>query len=78
MRKVVLFVHVSLDGYAAGPNGELDWICYDEELQEYAAEIERNVGSPLYGRVTYQLMEIYWPTVLTDPSSNEEDRAHAQ
>ena len=78
VRKVVLFVHVSLDGYAAGPNGELDWISYDEELQEYASEIERNVGSPLYGRVTYQLMESYWPTVLADPSSNEKDRAHAQ
>ena len=78
MRKVVLFVHVSLDGYAAGPNGELDWISYDDELQEYASEIESTVGSPLYGRVTYQLMESYWPTVLTDPSSNEKDRAHAQ
>jgi dihydrofolate reductase len=78
MRKVVLFVHMSLDGYAAGPNGELDWISFDDELQEYALEIESNVGSPLYGRVTYQLMESYWPTVLTDPSSNEKDRAHAQ
>ena len=79
MRKVVLFVHVSLDGYAAGPNGELDWIAYDDELQEYyVSEIESNVGSPVYGRVTYQGMESYWPTVLTDPSSDEKDRAHAQ
>lgn len=79
MRKVVLFVHISLDGYAAGPNGELDWISYDDELQEYyVSEIESNVGSPVYGRVTYQMMESYWPTVLADPSSTEKDKAHAQ
>ena len=34
MRKVVLFMHISLDGFAAGPNGELDWISYDEELEK--------------------------------------------
>lgn len=78
MRKIVLFAHVSLDGYAAGPNGELDWISYDEELQGYAAELVSNVGSPLYGRVTYQMMESYWPTVLTDPSSGKYEIEHAQ
>ncbi len=54
MRKVVLFIHVSLAGYAAGSNGELDWISYDDELQEYAADLVRNTGSPVYGRVTYR------------------------
>jgi dihydrofolate reductase len=78
MRKVALFMHLSLDGYAAGPNGELDWIPYDEDLQKYAAELVDKTGSPLYGRVTYQLMESYWPTVLTDPSSGQHDIEHAQ
>jgi len=78
MRKVALFMHLSLDGYAAGPNGELDWIPYDEDLQKYAAELVDKTGSPLYGRVTYQLMESYWPTVLTDPSSGQQDIEHAQ
>ena len=77
MRKVVLFVHVSLDGYAAGPNGELNWVSYDSELQQYAAEIVREVGSPLYGRVTYQMMERYWPTVLNNPASTPHETEHA-
>ena len=68
MRKVVLFAHVSLDGYAAGPNGELDWISYDGELQKYADALISDVGMPMYGRVTYHMMENYWPSVLQDPS----------
>ena len=78
MRKVVLFMHISLDGFAAGPNGELDWISYDEELEKYAEGIVSTVGSPLYGRVTYQMMESYWPTVLTNPSATEHALAHAR
>ena len=78
MRKVVLFMHLSLDGFAAGPNGELDWISYDQELEKYAEEVVSTVGSPLYGRVTYKMMESYWPTVLTNPSATKHDLEHAQ
>jgi dihydrofolate reductase len=55
MRKLVLFMHVSLDGFAAVANGGLDWISYDRELQQYADGIVATVGSPVYGRVTYEL-----------------------
>ncbi|GIK43731.1 MAG: hypothetical protein BroJett011_75640 [Chloroflexota bacterium] len=78
MRKVVLFMHISLDGFAAGPNGELDWISYDEELEKYAEEVVRTVGAPLYGRVTYQMMESYWPTVLTNPTATRHEIEHAR
>jgi dihydrofolate reductase len=78
MRKVVLFMHISLDGFAAGPNGELDWISYDEELEKYAEGIVSTVGSPLYGRVTYKMMESYWPTVLNNPSATKHDMDHAR
>jgi dihydrofolate reductase len=77
MRKVVAFVHLSLDGFAAGPNGELDWISYDTELEKYAEGIVNTVGAALYGRVTYKGMESYWPTVLTDPSSSKHEIDHA-
>ncbi len=78
MRKLVLFMHVSLDGFAAVANGGLDWISYDSELQQYADGIVATVGSPVYGRLTYELMASYWPTVLDDPDASEHDKAHAQ
>lgn len=78
MRKVVLFMHLSLDGFAAGPHGELDWISYDEELVKHAESIAATVGTAVYGRVTYQMMESYWPTVLTNPSSTKHEIDHAR
>jgi dihydrofolate reductase len=78
MRKLVLFMHVSLDGYASDSNGGLGWIPYNEELQAYADEVVAEVGSPVYGRATYQLMEGYWPTVLDDPNASQHSRDHAR
>jgi dihydrofolate reductase len=78
MRNVVLFMHISLDGFAGGPNGELNWISFDEELQKYAETIVDTVGTAMYGRTTYKMMEGYWPTVLSDPSSRPQEISHAR
>ena len=78
MRKLVLFMHLSLDGFSAGPKGELDFLSYDEELQQWADQLVKTVGSPVYGRTTYQLMESYWPTVLANPNAPKQSLAHAQ
>jgi dihydrofolate reductase len=78
MRKVVLFAHMSLDGFAGDVNGGLDFLTYDGELQKYAEELVKTVGAPLYGKTTYQLMEGYWPTVLNNPNANEHTLAHAR
>lgn len=77
MRNVVLFMHVSLDGFCATPNGGLDWVSYDGELEKYAEGIVSTVGAPLYGRATYQMMESYWPTVLRKESATKHERDHA-
>lgn len=76
MRNLVVFMHMSLDGFAAGPNGELDWIAYDQELEKHAETVVNTVGAALYGRVTYHMME-YWRTVLTNPDATEHERNHA-
>jgi dihydrofolate reductase len=61
-RKVTLFNHSSLDGYFAGPNGELDWPQVDDEMHQYAIGSAQSGGGLLFGRVTYELMSGYWPT----------------
>lgn len=76
MRNLVAFMHMSLDGFAAGPNGELDWISYDQELEKYAETVVDTVGAALYGRVTYHMME-YWRTVPANPASTPHELNHA-
>lgn len=78
MRKVISLMHVSLDGFTAGPNGELEWAIVDDELNPYVDGLIRKVDTALYGRVTYHGMESYWPTVLTDPNAAPRDLAHAR
>ncbi len=78
MRKVISFMHVSLDGFTTGPNGELEWAIVDEELNPYVDDLFKSVDTALYGRVTYLVMQSYWPTVLTDQDAAPRDLAHAR
>jgi dihydrofolate reductase len=77
MRKVILLMHVSLDGFTAGPNGEMDWILLEDEIFKDVTDELNTVDTSLYGRVTYQMMESYWPSVQADPASTEREIAHA-
>ena len=70
MRKVIFLMHVSLDGFVAGPNGEMDWIVYNDDVEKYAHALHSQTDAAIYGRVTYQMMDSYWPSVLADPSAN--------
>ena len=78
MRKVVLLMHMSLDGFTTGPNGELDWAIVDEEMEPYVDDLLKTVDTALYGRVTYHMMEGYWPTVPENPSSTKHEIDHAR
>ncbi len=53
---------VSVDGFFAGPNGEIDWHNVDEEFNTFAIEQLDSVDTLVFGRVTYELMASYWPT----------------
>lgn len=77
-RTVISLMHVSLDGFVAGPNGELDWAHVDDETYADVAAALDTVDTALYGRATYQGMESYWPAVPTDPASTENERHHAE
>lgn len=62
MAKLIVFNMVSLDGYYAGLNGDISWHNTDAEFGKFADEQTKLFGTQLYGRVTYQVMESYWPT----------------
>ena len=78
MRNLVLFMHVSLDGFVAGPKGEMNWINVDEEIFDYAEQRTQAADTALYGRVTYQMMEGYWPTAADQPSPTRHDIQHSK
>ena len=78
MRRLVLFMHTSLDGFVAGPNGEMDWINTDEEMFEYSGQRINSADTALYGRVTYQMMESYWPTAADQPNPTKHDIEHSR
>jgi dihydrofolate reductase len=78
MRKIISFMHISLDGFVAGPNGEMDWIKADEEIFDYVGKRISEGDTALYGRVTYQMMENYWPTAGNKPAATRHEIEHSK
>ncbi len=78
MRKVVSLIHLSLDGFASGPNDELDWISYDDELEQSAHAMHATTDAVIWGRRTYQGMASYWLTVPGNPASTQAELEHAR
>ena len=70
-RQVIVSNLVSLDGFMAGPDGEIDWFANlpDKEFDEYGVELIGTVDTMLFGRVTYELMAGYWP--VAKPESDD-------
>jgi len=62
MKKLLISEMVSVDGFFAGPNGEIDWHNVNEEFNTFAIEQLNSVDTLVFGRVTYELMASYWPT----------------
>ena len=78
MRKIFSFMHISLDGFVAGRNGELDWAKVDDEIFDHVGKRISEGDTALYGRVTYQLMESYWPTAADKPNASKHDIEHSK
>ena len=78
MKKVVIAMHISLDGFVRGPNGEMDWISVDEEMFGFTTVLTDNADTALYGRVTYEMMNNYWPTAGEQPNASKHDIEHSE
>src|SRR5207302_3380492 len=62
--KLIYSAITSLDGYVADVNGNFDWAAPDEEVHTFVNDLERPVGTYLYGRRMYEVM-VFWETALT-------------
>lgn len=69
MRKLILIVHTSLDGFVAGTKGELDGFDASQENLEFVCKITEEADAALFGRISYKLLNDFWPTA--------KDRANA-
>ncbi|MEU1590070.1 dihydrofolate reductase family protein [Micromonospora sp. NPDC005710] len=77
MRKIVVQMSVSLDGFFEGPDGDISWHRVDEELHQHFNDVIAPMGGFLNGRVSYELMAAYWPTADQDPTASGPEREFA-
>jgi dihydrofolate reductase len=67
MRRLIVFNNVTVDGYFAAANGEMQWAHRNAQDEEYNAFVAGNAngdGQLLFGRITYQMMASFWPTPM--------------
>jgi dihydrofolate reductase len=80
MRNIITTTWVTLDGFIAGPNGEMDWIgeIYDDAMGKYESEIVSAADTLLLGRVTYESFAGSWPHVPDNPDASEGEKDYAR
>jgi dihydrofolate reductase len=71
MAKLLYSAITSLDGYVADQRGNFDWAAPDEEVHAFVNDLERPIGTYLYGRRMYEVM-VYWETAPTAPTVGAE------
>jgi dihydrofolate reductase len=76
-RELIYSLGVSLDGFIAGPGGEIDWAAPDEELHRFHNDQARELGAELYGRRLWETMRP-WESAEDDPSRPEHIREFAR
>ena len=79
MRNVIVTMWVTLDGFVAGTNGEMDWVGshYDEAMGKYEDDIVSAADTLILGRVTYQSFAGSWPHVPENPSASKGEIEYA-
>jgi dihydrofolate reductase len=70
-------MHVSLDGFVTDRNGDMNWILIDESMFEIASQRTKESDTALYGRVTWQMMDNYWPDAGKQPDASKHDVEHS-
>ena len=66
MRKLIAAMNMTLDGFCDHTS-----MIADDEIHQHYNDLLSNAGALIYGRITYQLMESYWPSVVKNPTGNK-------
>lgn len=72
MRKIILHMAITLDGYLSGPDGDLDWMHDEQAWDEDFLALIKQVDTAILGHGVYQDMENYWTSVVHDPSTSKQ------
>ena len=78
MRNIILLAHISLDGFMAGPDGDMSFVTMDDEIANHVYPLIDSVDTAVYGRITYQMMAGYWPAVVDSADAGPRERKHAR
>lgn len=78
MRNLIFFMHTSLDGFVAGLHGEMDWIKFDDTLFDFVGTMTEKADTALYGRVTYEMMQGYWPNAGKNINATKHEKEHSK
>src|SRR5260221_184981 len=77
MRKLILVVHISLDGFVAGPKGELDGFDAGEENLEFVCKLTEGADTALFGRISYKMLDSHWPGARNLPNATKAEIAYS-
>jgi len=77
MAKLIYSALTSLDGYVSDEDGNFDWAAPSEEVHAFTNDLERSIGTHLYGRRMYETM-VYWETAHTLPESSPVELDYAE
>src|SRR5438874_10925942 len=78
MRKVIVTMWVTLDGFIAGPNDDMSWVRVDDAMGTYEDNLVSSADTLLLGRVTYQSFAGSWPYVPDNPHASEGEKEYAR
>ncbi len=80
MRKIIVTMWVTLDGFIAGPNNDMSWITsrYDAAMGQYESDLVSAADTLILGRVTYQSFTGAWPQVPDNPNASEGEKDYAR
>lgn len=78
MRKIIVSMWITLDGFVAGPRDEMDWLLFEEQVRRYERDLVENSGSLLLGRITHADFASHWPQTARDLDETDEIGAYAR